>query len=251
MNFPSGDQSNPDLPPGVDVSGVGHPPSDETNTICPSQESANHFPSGDRLGACNASTLARSSSVSLAGSIAEILAEYAAAINATSAITMIALLFILPSCGNGRANWQFARFSRKTALKEPRQTASLPYTCAAIFVLSGRRNATCGTPQKKCTAGCLTCGGLINEAFSCHQAAWLRSLRRLRQPTVHRPPRFSFFQGVATRREGSSENSRRLVIILEPWTANSKPFFTATRFRTSTEPRSAGLRPPDSGKRSF
>src|SRR5262245_25153612 len=97
MDFPSGDQSNPDLPPGVDVSGVGHPPSDETNTICPCQESANHFPSGDRLGACNASTLARSSSVSLAGSIAEILSEYAAALNAISAITMIAILFILPS----------------------------------------------------------------------------------------------------------------------------------------------------------
>src|SRR5262249_13452775 len=27
----------------------------------------------------------------------------------------------------GRANWQFACFSRKTALKESRQTASLPY----------------------------------------------------------------------------------------------------------------------------
>src|SRR5262249_44341413 len=35
------------------------------------------------------------------------------------------------------------------------------------------------SPQKKCTVGRPTCGGLINEAFSCHQAAWLRSLRRL------------------------------------------------------------------------
>src|SRR5262245_22072652 len=124
MDFPSGDQSNPDLPPGVDVSGVGHPPSDETNMICPCQESANHFPSGDRLGACNASTFARSSSVSLAGSIAEILSEYAVALNAISAITMIALLYILPSCGNGRANWQFARYPGR------------------VFIISGRRNAT-------------------------------------------------------------------------------------------------------------
>src|SRR5262252_3934767 len=29
------------------------------------------------------------------------------------------------------------------------------------------------------TVGCPTCGGLINEAFSCHQAAWIRNLRRL------------------------------------------------------------------------
>src|SRR5262245_32950209 len=142
MDFPSGDQSNPDLPPGVDVSGVGHPPSDETNTICPCQESANHFPSGDRLGACNASTLARSSSVSLAGSIAEILSEYAVALNAISAITMIALLFILPSCGNGRASFQLARFARQTAAKQPRQAASLPYPRAAFFILSVCRNAT-------------------------------------------------------------------------------------------------------------
>src|SRR5262245_3265120 len=126
MDFPSGDQSNPDLPPGVDVSGVGHPPSDETNTICPCQESANHLPSGDRLGACNVSTLARSSSVSLAGSIAEVLSEYAATLNAISAITMTALLFILPSCGDGRANWQFALFSRKTASKESGQMPVCP-----------------------------------------------------------------------------------------------------------------------------
>src|SRR5882672_6621626 len=33
--------------------------------------------------------------------------------------------------------------------------------------------------SEKCTVGCPICGGLINEAFSCHQAAWLRSLRRL------------------------------------------------------------------------
>src|SRR4030095_15752071 len=32
---------------------------------------------------------------------------------------------------------------------------------------------------ERCTVGCPTCGGLINEAFSCHQAAWLRRLRRL------------------------------------------------------------------------
>jgi len=51
--------------------------------------------------------------------------------------------------------------------------------------------------------------------------------------------------------EGSSKYSWRLVIILEPWTANSKPFFTADRFRTSTEPRSASLRPPDLGERNF
>src|SRR5262245_10226264 len=43
-------------------------------------------------------------------------------------------------------------------------------------------------PSKKCTVGFLTCGGLIDEAFSCHQATWLGSLRRLGQPTVHRSP---------------------------------------------------------------
>src|SRR5262249_28416241 len=35
------------------------------------------------------------------------------------------------SSEQGRANWQFARYSRKTALKESRQTASLPYPRAA------------------------------------------------------------------------------------------------------------------------
>src|SRR5262245_48492675 len=95
MDLPSGDQSNPDLPPGVDVSGVGHPPPDETSTICPCQESANHFPSGDRAGACNASTLARSSSVSLACSTAKVLTEYAA-MSASSNMIMVALLFICP-----------------------------------------------------------------------------------------------------------------------------------------------------------
>jgi hypothetical protein len=34
--------------------------------------------------------------------------------------------------GKGRANWQFAWLSRKAALKESRQTGSLPYTRAAI-----------------------------------------------------------------------------------------------------------------------
>src|SRR5262245_42690422 len=40
----------------------------------------------------------------------------------------------------GRANWQFAQSSRKAASKESRQTASLPYPCGAIFILSGRRD---------------------------------------------------------------------------------------------------------------
>jgi hypothetical protein len=44
------------------------------------------------------------------------------------------------SSENGGANWEFAWFSRKIALKESMQTASLPYTRAAIFILSGRRN---------------------------------------------------------------------------------------------------------------
>src|SRR5262252_6373709 len=97
MNFPSGDQSNPDLPPGVDVSGVGQPPSDETNTICPCHGSANHFPSGDKLGACTPSTLARSSSVSLACADAEVPTDCAAATNAISAMRIITLLFIVLS----------------------------------------------------------------------------------------------------------------------------------------------------------
>src|SRR6266542_4432942 len=58
------------------------------------------------------------------------------------------------------------------------KAASLPYPRAALFNLSGAANGM-KAPQKKCTVGCPTCGGLINEAFSCHQAAWLRSLRRL------------------------------------------------------------------------
>src|SRR5262245_25360537 len=51
--------------------------------------------------------------------------------------------------------------------------------------------------------------------------------------------------------EGSSKHSWRLVVILEPWTANSKPFFTANRLRTSTERRSAGLRPRTSASAIF
>jgi hypothetical protein len=43
--------------------------------------------------------------------------------------------------GKGRANWQFALSSRKAASKESRQTASLPYPRAAIFILSGRRRS--------------------------------------------------------------------------------------------------------------
>src|SRR5262245_62461006 len=46
------------------------------------------------------------------------------------------------SSERGRANCQFAWHSRKTASKESRQTASLPYPRAAIFILSGRRNGT-------------------------------------------------------------------------------------------------------------
>src|SRR5262245_50462686 len=46
------------------------------------------------------------------------------------------------SSENGRANWQFAWSSRKAASKESRQTASLPYPRAAIFILSGRRDAS-------------------------------------------------------------------------------------------------------------
>src|SRR5215510_450892 len=46
------------------------------------------------------------------------------------------------SSEQGRANWQFARYYRKTARKESRQTASLPYRRAAIFNGSWRRNAT-------------------------------------------------------------------------------------------------------------
>src|SRR5262245_1170379 len=38
------------------------------------------------------------------------------------------------SSEKGRANWQFARISRKAALKESRQTASLPYPPAALFI---------------------------------------------------------------------------------------------------------------------
>src|SRR5262249_29190547 len=48
----------------------------------------------------------------------------------------------ISSSDKGRANWQFARVSRKTASKESRQTASLPYPRAALFILSGRRDAT-------------------------------------------------------------------------------------------------------------
>jgi hypothetical protein len=44
--------------------------------------------------------------------------------------------------GKGRAKWPFAWFSRKIALKESGQTPSLPYPRAAIFIVSGRRNAT-------------------------------------------------------------------------------------------------------------
>jgi hypothetical protein len=51
-------------------------------------------------------------------------------------------LNIKHSSEKGRANWQFAWFPRKTASMESRQTASLPYTRAAIFILSGRRNPT-------------------------------------------------------------------------------------------------------------
>src|SRR5215510_14291697 len=40
----------------------------------------------------------------------------------------------------GRANWQFAQSSPKAASKESRQTASLPYPRAAIFIVSGRRS---------------------------------------------------------------------------------------------------------------
>src|SRR5262245_57115631 len=39
------------------------------------------------------------------------------------------------SSEKGRANWQFARSSRKAAPKESRQTASLPYPRAAIFII--------------------------------------------------------------------------------------------------------------------
>src|SRR5262245_16846293 len=46
----------------------------------------------------------------------------------------------LVSSEKGRANWQFAWSSRKAASKESRQTASLPYPRAAIFILSGRRS---------------------------------------------------------------------------------------------------------------
>src|SRR5262245_544010 len=59
--------------------------------------------------------------------------------------------------------------------------------------------------SEKCTGGCPTCGGLINEAFSCHQAAWLRSLRRLDNLRCIARRRFSLFQGVASRHEDSSE----------------------------------------------
>src|SRR5262245_11863290 len=38
----------------------------------------------------------------------------------------------------GRVNWQFACFSRRTALKESGQTACLPYLRAATLVISGR-----------------------------------------------------------------------------------------------------------------
>src|SRR5262245_56256262 len=51
--------------------------------------------------------------------------------------------------------------------------------------------------SEKCTVGCPTCGGLIIEAFSCNQVAWLRSLRRL-DNLRYMAPRFSFFLDAAT-----------------------------------------------------
>src|SRR5262245_49935721 len=52
------------------------------------------------------------------------------------------------SSENGRANWQFAWFTRKIASKESRQTASLPYPSAAIFILSARRRSDMNDPCK-------------------------------------------------------------------------------------------------------
>jgi hypothetical protein len=54
----------------------------------------------------------------------------------------------MTSSENGMANPEFAWYSREAASKESRQTASLPYTGAAIFILSGLRNGACRTPQK-------------------------------------------------------------------------------------------------------
>jgi hypothetical protein len=46
------------------------------------------------------------------------------------------------SSENSRANWRFALLSIKTACSASKQTASLLYPCAAIFIVSARRIAT-------------------------------------------------------------------------------------------------------------
>jgi hypothetical protein len=45
--------------------------------------------------------------------------------------------------------------------------------------LSGMATVRHQTSSEKCTVGCPTCGCFVNEAFGYHQAAWLRSIRRL------------------------------------------------------------------------
>src|SRR6266498_1936874 len=90
-------------------------------------------------------------------------------------------------------------------------------------VKNDRPNATTGSRffrficllRKKCTVGCPTCGGLINEALSCHQVAWLRSLRRL-DNLRYIARRLSLFQGVATRHPDDADNLKFCRFFLFP-----------------------------------
>src|SRR5262245_30747282 len=87
-----------------------------------------------------------------------------------------------PPIENGRANWQFARFSRKVASKESRQTASLPYPRAAIFIFCASQCDmlnSCGKSTRRRAEDCdplpaiphlrssiFVTGGLVNFLLS-------------------------------------------------------------------------------------
>jgi hypothetical protein len=67
--------------------------------------------------------------------------------------------------------------SRSVTVKRLDDEASAGWTTygtfrAAFSLFQGVVKHDLKAPQKKCTVGCLTCGGMIIEAFSCHQAAW-------------------------------------------------------------------------------
>src|SRR5215475_15275569 len=79
----------------------------------------------------------------------------------SSIVSGFSLSNLLPSFG-------FAEVSAWTATSEVADVSGIAETISDMVFSS-----------EKCTVGCPTCGGLINEAFGCHQAAWLRSLRRL------------------------------------------------------------------------